>query len=215
MVRMIWQLFMTRFKIGILIEILEFLFFLHIFFVLAKMDIKPQKIDIEIPHEERQKQEKKPRPKSKTAQIKTSTFFVTINTNIYLNDKSEQEVKDIKRRFIDTLTDFLPSFDNCVNMSTSKAGVQYGYSLEDPREVVIKRILEHKLDYVIEVSPSGRLHAHIMFYLKKRAVDTKLNLPKIKEEINRRMNINCYVHYKLHPSAMTLENYMRKNPITD
>jgi hypothetical protein len=179
------------------------------------MQITPQKVEIDIPNNERVKEPKKQRKPALTCPNKTSLWFVTINSNIFLNDKSENEAKNIKNKFVGALEEILHTFDKFVEMKTSKLGIKYGYAENDPREILCKndRILEHKLDWVLELSPSGKLHAHIMFYLKKKGVDTKLMITEIKNAINSKLNISCYVNYRLSPSMMTLEDYMRKNPL--
>lgn len=179
------------------------------------MNIQPAKVEVQLKNEDRVKEEKKKRAEPKTCPIKNTLWFITINSNIYLNDKSEQEANQIKKRFENSLEELLPSFDNFVEMGTSKLGLKYGYSAEDPREVLCSkdRILAAELKYVFELSPSGRLHAHILFRLKKRGVDTKISTKKIKEAVDKLMNGSCYVNYKLSACTQTLEDYMRKNPL--
>lgn len=179
------------------------------------MQINPQRKEINIPANERVKEEKKKRVPPKTCPNKTSLWFITINTNIYLNDKSEHEATAIKQRFGQVMDDILPTFDHFIEMKTSKLGEKFGFSKDDPRQVLCgkDRILEHKLDWVMELSPSGRLHAHIMFFLRKKGVDTKVLTGEIKKAVDSKMNISSYVNYKLSPAMMNLEEYMRKNPL--
>lgn len=178
------------------------------------MQITPVKKEISIPQNERVKEEKKVR-KVTTCPNKTSLWFVTINTNVYLSDKSESEATIIKNKFVSSLEEILPKMDTFVEMKTSKLGVKYGFSENDPREVLCSpnRILEHKLDWVLELSPSGRLHAHFSFFLRKKGVDTKILTSEIKKAVDNLMGGSCYVNYRLSPSMMNLEDYMRKNPL--
>lgn len=179
------------------------------------MEINPQRKEINIPQEERVKEEKKPRVQPKTCPNKVSLWFITINSNIYLNDRTQEEVEDIKNKFYNCMNSILPTFDNFVEMKTSKLGEKFGFSAQDPRAVLCNkdRIIEHKLDWVPEVSPSGRLHAHIMFMLRKKGVDTKIITADIKKAVDVVMGGSCYVNYRLSPSVITLEEYMRKNPL--
>lgn len=179
------------------------------------MNIQPAKVELEIKNEDRVPDAKKPRAKPKTCPTKASKWFITINTNIYLNDKNESEATDIKNKFANVLADLLPSFDNFVEMHTSKLGESYGYGKDDSREILCAkdRIIDVSLKYVLEISGSGRLHAHIEFFLRKRGVDTKINMEALKKAIDERMAISCYVNYKLHNASMNIEEYMKKNPI--
>lgn len=176
------------------------------------MEVKPEIKNIEIKAEDR-KQEEKKKKVLKTCPLKGSQWFITINTNIYINDKTQEEAEDVKKRFADYLAQALPRFADFVEMKTSKQGLSFGYSGEDPRDILSERIKCEKLHYVIEISPSGRPHAHIDFYLKKRGVDTKINTKKIKEDVDANMGISCYVNYKLCSTQSNLEEYMKKNPV--
>lgn len=165
------------------------------------------------PTEIKQKKERKP---AQTCPLKTSSFFITINTNYHTGDKSEEDYKVYKKKFTGVLAEFLPDLWKFVDFKTSKQGLKFGYSEGDSVEVLMKkdRIIENSCKYVLEISPdTKRLHAHILFFMKKRGVDTKLNMPKIKEYINNAMGGSCYINYKLVPAVCTLEDYMKKNPI--
>ena len=177
------------------------------------MDLKPQQQKVDIKPEERVKEDKKKRV-PKTCPNKVSSFFITINTNFYVSDKTESEVNEYREKFTKALETILPTFDTFVEFKTSKMGIKFGYSLDDPLPVLLKRIVENKLQYVLEVSPNTkRLHAHILFYMKKKGVDTKVKIGDIKNYFINNGFEGAYVNYKLVTTLCTIEEYMRKNPI--
>lgn len=167
---------------------------------------------------ERKPEEKKPRKVPQTCPNKVSSFFLTINTNYFTGDKSEEDYKVYRKKFTEVLAEMLPVLWQFVEFKTSKLGLKYGYSEQDTPEILMKkdRIIENQVKYVLEVSPSTkRLHAHILFFMKKKGVDTKLKMPEIKKYLENKMGHSCYVNYKLVPSALTIEEYMKKNPLND
>ena len=179
------------------------------------MQIEVEKQDLIVPQGERKRPEKVERKKSLTCPTKTSTFFITINSNQNLDTASESEAKDIKAKFDFIVVDFLKKLPDFTEFKTSKLGVSYGYGENDTRDILQKkdRILQHEVKYVFEKSPSGRLHVHIMYMLKKKGCDTKLMLPEIREHFKNQMQHSVYVNYKLHGARSSLEDYMRKNPL--
>ena len=182
------------------------------------MNINAQEETINIKPEDRIKEEKKARKQPLTCPNKVSTFFITINSNYFIGDKTEEEYKDYRKKFTEVLCAALPHFDDFVDFKTSKLGVKFGYGEKDAKEVLTRgdRIIENALKYVLEVSPNTkRLHAHILFYMRKKGVDTKINIPAIKKYMEEKLGNSCYVNYKLVSSIMSLEEYMRKNPLND
>lgn len=179
------------------------------------MQIQVEKQDIIVPQAERKKTEKVERKKSLTCASKVSSFFITINSNQNLDTATESEAKDIKTKFEFVIVDFLKKLPEFTEFKTSKLGITYGYGENDTRDILQKkdRILEHSVKYVFEKSPSGRLHAHILYYLKKKGVDTKLQLPEIREHFKNQMGHACYINYKLEGKKSSIEDYMRKNPL--
>lgn len=179
------------------------------------MQIEVEKQDIVVPQGERKKTEKVERKKSLTVPSKSSSFFITINSNQNMDTATEEESKKIKAKFEFVINDFLKKLPDFTEFKTSKLGISYGYGEHDSREILQKkdRILEHNVKYVFEKSPSGRLHAHILFYMKKKGVDTKLMLPEIREHFKNQMGYSCFIHYKLEGKKSSIEEYMRKNPL--
>lgn len=179
------------------------------------MELNPEKQELNIDNSERVKEPKKERKQALTCPNKVSSFFITINTNYFVGDKSEKDLTVYKSKFENVLAEMLPNFHEFVEFKTSKLGAKYGYGENDTRDILMKpnRILENSLKYVLEVSPSHRLHAHILFYMKKKGVDTKVIIPKIKEVLEAKMGHSCYVNYKLVSTVMSIENYLKKNPL--
>lgn len=179
------------------------------------MDLKPEQQIINVKQEDR-KTEKKEKKIPQTCPNKVSTFFITVNSNYFVGDKTEEQLTETKNRFVEVLNGMLPQFDKFIEFKTSKMGLKYGYGENDPIEVLVKkdRIIENKLQYVIEISPSTkRLHAHILFFMRKKGVDTKVKIPDLKAHFNNNGFEGSYVNYKLVSTVMSLEEYMRKNPI--
>jgi hypothetical protein len=191
----------------------EFLF--YFFCGKLKMNIQAQKKEISIPQSERAKEEKKPRTPPKTCPVKPSLWFVTINSNVFINDKPEHEVVALKEKFGNVIEELLANFDEVLEMKTSGQGINFGYAAADTKEILCKRVSETKCQYVLEVSPSGKLHAHIMFLIRRRGIDIKINMPLLKQTVDKKMGCgSCYCNYKLHHiMTTTLEDYMRKNPV--
>lgn len=159
-------------------------------------------------------EEQKKKPK---VGVRTSLWFVTINTNIPLQSKSQEEANKVIQMFDEVLEEILPRFGDFLEIKNSKTAAENGFS--DAMEDLCspQRILEKELKYATEIAPNGRLHAHISFRLKKRGVDTKLITARIKTKVDEIFSkksgtsISCYVNYRLCASTDTLENYMMKS----
>jgi len=180
------------------------------------MNINVEKSEIVIDPSEKIKPEKKERKKPNTCPLKSSTFFLTINTNFCTVTCSEQEYKEFKTKFEFLMNDFLKRLDQFIIFKTSKMGLGYGYSLDDPKEVLIKpdRIVENQVEYVLENSPNRNLlHSHSIIFLKKRGVDTKLDLAAIREHFKQQIGHPVYCNYQLESKRGSLKDYVRKNPL--
>lgn len=178
-----------------------------------------QSAAVTIPNENRVKPEKKPRPPAKTCPCKTSTFFLTINSNFCIATASESEYLAFKTKFELVLANFTKHLDQYTIFKTSKMGLNFGYGENDGNDILLKpdRILENKVLYVLEEGPkTHKLHAHVLFYMKKRGVDTKLDLVKMRQYFKDQIG-NCYINYALENKKNTthsdLEKYLSKNPI--
>lgn len=181
------------------------------------MEIPFEEEQIEIKRDEvKDPIEKKPRKQALTCPNKVSSFFITINTNYHVADKSEEDVRVYKKKFAVLLAETLPKFHEFIDFKTSKLGTKFGYSLEDSKDILMRRVIENQCKYVLEISPTNhRLHCHILFYMKKKGVDTKINMPKLKKHFEEGMGHPCYCNYKLVPCIMNLEEYLKKNPLND
>ena len=179
------------------------------------MEIPIEKQEIKIAPENRVAEEPKQRKQALTCANKVSSFFITIAFNYYVHDKSESDFNAYKQKVEKVISEALPSFYKFFDWKTSKLGEKFGYSDKDPEEVLLKkdRVIENSLKYVYEISPSGKYHAHILFYVRTKGVDKKLNIPRLKNYLTEKLGSTPYLNYKLVPSVMTLENYMSKNPI--
>ena len=184
------------------------------------MNFNVEQSTINIPTENRVKPEKKPRPPAKTCSCKTSTFFITINSNFVVSTASEQEYLQFKAKFEMILDDFTKNLDKFTIFKTSKMGLSFGYGENDGNDILLKedRILENKVLWALEEGPkTHKLHAHILFYMKKRGVDTKLDLVKIREHFKTQIGNAVYIHYALENKKNTthsdLEKYLSKAPI--
>lgn len=179
------------------------------------MQLNVEKEEIKINPEERVKEEKKPRKESLTCPNKTSSFFITINTNYHTADKSEKDYNAYKNKFENVLAEMLPKFHEFMEFKTSKLGTKFGYGANEGNDILLKpgRVIENSLKYVLEVSPSHRLHCHILFYIKTKGVDKKVLIPKIKKFLEEKLGHSCYVNYKLVSTVMSIENYLKKNPL--
>ncbi len=184
------------------------------------MDLNVEQSTINIPTEGRVKPEKKPRKPALTCSCKTSTFFITINSNFVISTATEQEYLQFKAKFELILADFTKNLDQFTIFKTSKMGLNYGYGENDGNDILLKpdRILENKVLYALEEGPkTHKLHAHILFYMKKRGVDTKLDLVKMRSWFKDQIGHSIYLNYQLENKRNTthsdLENYLSKNPI--
>ncbi len=179
------------------------------------MEVTVEKQEINVPHEQRVADEKKPRKTPLTCPNKVSSFFITVNTNYFAGDKAEKDYLAYKDKFENALASMLPQFWQYFDWHTSKLGEKFGYGPNEGIDILLKkdRVVENSLKYVLELSPSHRLHAHILFYVKTKGVDKKLSIPKLKAAFEEKLGHGVYCNYKLVPSVMTLENYMSKNPV--
>ena len=184
------------------------------------MELNVEQSTISIPNEQRVKPEKKPRKAAITCPTKTSTFFITINSNFCIATATEQEYLSFKSKFELVLQDFTKNLDKYSCFKTSEMGLKFGYAENDSLEILFKpdRLLENKVLYALEEGPkTHKLHAHILFYTKRRGVNMKLDLVKMRNYFKDALGFSVYLNYQLENKRNTthsdLEKYLTKNPI--
>lgn len=155
--------------------------------------------------------------KSNKPALKHSNFFMTINTQQNVNTMHADALESLKSRFQDTINELFVQLDErFVILKGSKEGSEYGWPLDDTREKLWGRVEgKPKVQYSIEIGPiSGKLHAHIMFSISKRGLDTKLDYSGIKSFIDGKLGNGCHFNAKLFRDAKAeLLTYISKNPV--
>ena len=168
-------------------------------------------------NEVRQAPEKKKRAPPQTIPLKHSNFFITINSQKNMLTYPELEQKKLVHDFTNAIREFYNSklgTHEFLIMEGSKQGEKFNLARNAGREDLMKRIIDSKVKFVIEVGPeSHKLHSHGMVAISKRGVDTKLDYNRIRDYFKEKLGYEVHLNVRLFNDAKaSLEAYIEKNP---
>jgi len=140
--------------------------------------------------------------------LRHSNFFITINSNKSVNKLTQEQQEAEITRFeevIDKL--YNQELRNMITLTSTKTeGSMVGVELMD-------RIVKAKVEYVVEIGPSkGLIHSHGLFALSHRALNVKINIPKLRDEfLPTELGYYCYLDIKVYSDATaSLQEYIQK-----
>lgn len=165
-----------------------------------------QKLGLDKSNKEKKQKNK---PGTRKPNLRTSNYFITINTNKSKWNMSEEDYKEFKKLWKDILDEFfnrkLPEFIELSN-SNEENELYKKIDLPDRFET------DTDITYTTEIGPQrGLIHAHGVIKMSFRALRVRINYEKVNKWLKEQFGYLPYFHAILfRDNLQNIMDYMQK-----